>query len=328
MTDSDLNWEDLRTFLICARSGSFRRAADELGVQSSTVKRRVERLEKSLDLSLFARLANGIQLTAEGSRLRINAQRFEESDLHLRRELADIDTSRRGHVRIAATEGLGAFWLMPQLVVFERAHPLLLIDMRCTCDTASLRTLEADIAIQLAPATEGELVQRRLGTLHVYLFASRQYLSLYGRPKSAADMLNHRLVDQIGEQLDQGAWQRALGVSNLEGVVGLRSNSSTAIYTAILSGGGIGALPNYSLLHSETIVPVDVGLKHQMDIWMTYHPEAIKVPRVRAVADWLVRCFDPKKYPWFGPEFIHPDKLRAENVDIHRYDFPNHPVLQ
>ena len=58
------------------------------------------------------------------------------------------------------------------------------------------------------------------------------------------------------------------------------------------------------------LIPVDIGVRHQVDIWMTYHPDARSIRRVSFFIDWLKTLFDPKQYPWFGDEFIHPRDLR------------------
>jgi hypothetical protein len=47
----------------------------------------------------------------------------------------------------------------------------------------------------------------------------------------------------------------------------------------------------------------------QFDIWLTYHPDANKISRIRRLIDWLIASFDPKRFPWFKDEFIHPDDL-------------------
>jgi hypothetical protein len=57
------------------------------------------------------------------------------------------------------------------------------------------------------------------------------------------------------------------------------------------------------------LIPVDIGVRHQLDIWMTYHPDARSVRRVSVFIDWLRSLFDAKRYPWFGDEFIHPREL-------------------
>src|SRR5436853_7129173 len=94
-----------------------------------------------------------------------------------------------------------------------------------------------------------------------------------------------------------------------EGIVALRTNTSTAHGRAIELGMGIGGLPTYIMALGSDLVPVDVGIKHQVDIWMTYHPDARGVARVSFFMDWLKTLFDPKRHPWFADEFIHPREL-------------------
>ena len=103
--------------------------------------------------------------------------------------------------------------------------------------------------------------------------------------------------------------QRPLNLPNIEGIVALRTNASTAHAYAIDLGIGIGALPTYIVALGTDLVPVDIGVRHQVDIWMTYHPDARSIRRVSIFIDWLRTLFDPKRYPWFGDEFIHPREL-------------------
>lgn len=323
----EFNWDDLRTFLACADASSFRQAAERLGVRSSTVVRRVDRLETALGLVLFSRQANGVRLTNEGRRLAANARRFQESERNLLRDLSAMDTSRRGTVRVATTEGIGSYWLTPHLVQFQRAHPLLIVELLCANHAADVRNFEADIAVQLEPPTTPDILCRKLGRMHLAMFASKKYLSVYGRPRSREEMLEHRIVDQFGEQVDS-AWARYLGIDNLEGVIGIRTNSSIATYIAVESGSGIGALPNYSKLLGADIEHVDIGLRRHFDVFMTFRNEANKIPRVRTVADWLVSCFDSKTYPFFGDAYLDPDELLDSGRRVKRILQPNPTVFE
>ena len=71
----------------------------------------------------------------------------------------------------------------------------------------------------------------------------------------------------------------------------------------------IGALPTYVMTLGTDLVPVDIGVRHQLDIWMTYHPDARSVRRVSVFIDWLRTLFDPRRHPWFADDFIHPRDL-------------------
>ena len=129
-------------------------------------------------------------------------------------------------------------------------------------------------------------------------------------PKSLDEVRHHRLVHQQGAA-GRGRSSRSalLNLPNIEGIVALRTNTSTAHGYAIELGMGIGGLPTYIVALGTDLIPIDVGVRHQVDIWMTYHPDARGVARVSFFIDWLKTLFDPKRYPWFGDEFIHPREL-------------------
>ena len=303
---NDLSWDDLKVFLACARTLSFRSAAKRLGLTSSTVVRRIGALETKLGFTLFDRLPNGVQLTREAAKLVASANQIEQGAFDFQRRIETFNPQKRGIVRIAATEGIGSYWLMPRLIDFQRGNPMMVIDVNATESAVDVSRMEADVAIQFEEPQNPNVMRRRLASLHVYPFASRRYIDVYGMPKSREEFLDHRLVDQIGPQLDDGAWPRYLGIQDIEGIVGIRTNSSAAHFYAIERGAGIGGLPTYASALGANLVPIDVGIHHRIDIWMTYHPDARRMPRVATMIDWLIGCFNPSKYPWFRDEFIHP----------------------
>ncbi|MEO1549711.1 MAG: LysR family transcriptional regulator, partial [Pseudomonadota bacterium] len=195
----------------------------------------------------------------------------------------------------------------PRLIEFQRGNPMMVVDMKSSGIPADVARMEADISIQFDEPNNPTVMRRRLGSLHVYPYASRSYVDVYGSPANINEMLDHRLVDQVGPQLDNGAWPRYLGISDIEGVIGIRTNSSAAHFFAIERGAGIGGLPTFASALGTNLVPIDIGIHHQVDIWVTYHPDARRTPRVATMIDWLVESFDPHKYPWFRDEFIHPN---------------------
>jgi DNA-binding transcriptional LysR family regulator len=306
---SQPSWDDLKVFLACARTLSFRSAAKALDLTSSTVVRRISSLERDLGFALFDRLPNGVQLTREGARLVSSANQIEQGAFDFQRRVETFDAKKRGIVRISATEGIGSYWLMPRLIEFQRGNPMMVIDLKASETVADVSRMEADVAIQFQEPTNPSVMRRRLGSVHVYPYAARRYIDVYGTPTTKAEMMDHRLVDQVGPQLDNGAWPRYLGIEDIEGIVGIRTNSSAAFFYAVERGAGIGGLPTFATALGANLVPVDIGIHHRMDIWMTYHPDARRTPRVATIIDWLVSCFDQAKYPWFRDEFIHPSRF-------------------
>jgi DNA-binding transcriptional LysR family regulator len=300
-----ISWDDLRVFVVVARALSFRKAATVLRTSSSTVVRRMERLEDSFGFRLFDRLPEGVGLTAEGRSVYGSAQQMERASFSLRAQL-DQDVTVRGLVRCSVTEGLGTLWILPHAAQFSRTHPTTLIDLRCSMEVADVLRMETDVAIQLEKPERLDVKAVRLGRLHIYPFASRRYIETFGVPKNREEFAQHRIVHQQGAQVVEDGMQRALEMPNIDGMVALRTNASFAHLCAVELGMGIGGLPTYLAAIGTDLVPLDLGILHQLDIWMTYHPDVRSVRRVATFIDWLRTLFDPKIYPWFGDEFVHP----------------------
>ena len=320
-----VSWDDLRVFLAVARALRFRKAGRGLRASPATVARRIERLEDTLGFRLFDRLPTGVALTADGRAIYAIVEQMDRSSHSLRAHL-DQDLSTRGMVRCSVTEGLGAFWVLPHLVEFSRAHPSTIIDLRCSMEFADVLRMEADVAIQLVKPERPNVKMARLGRLHVYPFAARRYVDTYGKPTSLAEIKNHRLIHLHGPQIEEGAAERVLNMPSIEGIVALRTNASIAHFHAVELGLGIGGLPTYVAALGADLVPIDIGVRYPVDIWMTYHPDVRSARRVAVFIDWLKTLFDPKRHPWFGDEFIHP-RVFAEARKAGKYARLNFPSL-
>jgi DNA-binding transcriptional LysR family regulator len=306
------DWDAARIFLEVARCGSFRSAAERLALSINAVRRRVDDFERQTGTTLFTRDVHGTRLTEEGASMLAAVERMEAATFDLMRASASSATSLSGEIRVAVTEGLGTFWLAPRLVEFQKSYPNILIDLHCSMRSADVLRHEADVAIHLARPASLDVKLVRLGRMHLILFASETYLDTYGRPKSAEELVKHRLVMQLAddasakeafENLFPGYAQRELLV--------MKTNVSSANYWAVANGAGIGIFPTYACALGGKMVPLDIDLKWSFDIWLSYHPGNGRIPRIRHMIDWLVEAFNSAKYPWFADEFVHPREFRA-----------------
>ncbi|QPC41906.1 LysR family transcriptional regulator [Kaustia mangrovi] len=317
------DWDDIRLFVTAAEARSLRKAAERLRMSSSTIVRRIDKLEYALQARLFDRLPDGVELTPAGLAILQHAKRMESSSFELQRAVQARDTNPTGLVRVSITEGLGTYWVAPRLVELQRTNPKLVIELKCAMESADVLRMEADIAVQFTRPTNPDLKVTKLGRLHVYPFASKEYIATYGMPRSREDILNHRLIDQYAPQLEEGVAARFLGIRNPEGIVGMRTNASTAHYHAVEKGAGIGGLATYAAVLSDDLVAIDVGFHHHVDIWMTYHPDVRQSTRVSIMIDWLKETFSPQRFPWFRDEFIHPRELRKLPADSWKINLVN-----
>ena len=308
--DENLNasWEDLRAFLLCTRHQSFRNAAEVLGLTGTTLMRKIDRLEEELGFKLFLRDQSGLSLSDEGRALLFDVEQMERLSFNIFRR-ASLSTEINGSVRVAVTEGPGISWILPRLIDFQKTYRKIMVDLRCAMEQADVSRLEADISIQLARPTNPDLIVTKLGRLHIYAFASEGYRDAFGLPKSLPELKNHRIVKQHGVQLDETGYARILGLQSLEGIVGISTNSSVAVLYAIERGAGIGFLPTSVVALGAPLVAIDLAINYHMDLWLIYHNEFRNSDRHKIVIDWLKKIFDPKTYPCFRDEFIHPNEL-------------------
>jgi len=314
-TPSDrLNWEDVRLFSEVARCGSFRKAADACGVSSNTLMRRIALLENRLGHILLARKASGVSLTAEGHEVAKIAERLRGEALALERMAKDGARSLTGAVKVAVTEGLGTFWLLPRLVDFQQRHQDLTIDLFCDMHIADVTNHDADLAVQLERPADGELVVTRLGYLHLMLFASDEYIRLHGAPSRVEDLVDYHFVEQVSPQVPSEMVKTVVPNPFAKHFVAFRANTSTAHAYAISRGAGIGLLPTYARAITRRVRPVNIDFHLRRDIWLTYSPKARGIKRVRAAIDWLREAFDPVRYPWFREDLVPPDKLEGELI--------------
>jgi len=179
-------------------------------------------------------------------------------------------------------------------------------------ESADVLRLEADMAIQFTRPTSPNLMIVKLGRLHLHAFASQDYLDNYGKPTSIDELVNHKFVQQVAPQLDDRILANLFGLDDISDMTSIRSNTSTAHFYAIEKGAGIGVLPTFAVALGAPVVPLDIARPHHLDVWLTFHPDVKKTPRKLRVISWLREIFDPKIYPWFRDEFIHPDTLAEQ----------------
>ena len=310
------DWESVRLFLEVVRHGSFRSASEYLGQSVNALRRRIDELERQLKTTLLTRHVDGVRTTTEGAQIIAAAEQMESASFNLVRARDRAVPSLAGEVRIAVTEGLGTFWLAPRLVEFQRSFPRLLVDLGCAMRSVDVLRLEADAAVQLTKPTAADLKVVRLGRLHAMLFAGQAYINAYGQPKNREELVQHRFVLQVADQTtSQKVYDEVFSGLPQLGFVSMRTNVSSAHYWAIAKGAGIGWLPTYGGAIGARVVPIDIGpeFRFSFDIWLTYHPDANRIPRVRKTIDWIIASFDSKEFPWFGDEFLHPNDMPQEH---------------
>jgi DNA-binding transcriptional LysR family regulator len=278
----------------------------------NVVRRRIDDFERQVGGTLFTRDVHGTRLTDEGSLVVSAVERMEAASFDLLRAGNSVANTLSGEVRVAVTEGLGTFWLAPRLVEFQQSFPNILVDLHCAMRSADVSRHEADIAIHLSRPAALDVKLVRLGRMHLMFFASEKYIATFGAPKTTEELVKHRLVMQVADEIAAKetfeSWFPGYSPRDL---LVMKTNVSSAHYWAVANGAGIGVFPTYGWALGGKIVPLEIPLRQPFDIWLSYHPGSGRIPRVRHMIDWLVEAFNPVKFPWFKDEFVHPSEFKA-----------------
>ena len=268
-------WSDLKFFLATARTGSTLAAARELGVNQTTVARRIDALEAALSMRLFDRNRDGYRLTEEGTAILAQAERVATEVDTLKRLAAQRNRHVSNVIRVTTVEDVANVILTPWLSEFIDLHPGIKVEMVATEGCLDLARGEADIAIRASPKlTESGLVVRKLADGRWTLYCSRSYAEKRGVPSCVEDLDGHLIIGAEGTsaKVDPSNW-----LAKVAPRATIRSVCSTVPNTlvAIKAGHGVGALPT----------PVGIG-----------HPD-------------LIACFNIPGFD-FGYYLVTPESLK------------------
>lgn len=278
---SDPAWDDIRFFVAVARAGSLSGAARALGVEHSTVARRVSLLEARIGVRLFDRLPRSWSLTSEGEALLLPAQRLEHEALAFARA-ASAATSLEGAVRVSAPPSFASNFLLPQLCTRADRWQGIALDIVGEVRSANLHRREADIAVRLMRPSEPGLAARKLGEVAFRLYGAPAWRK---RPPAQWRFLG------FGDPLSEVPHQRVLSALAGERPFVLRSNDLIALHNACRAGLGVAMLPSFLAAGDKSIVRL-AGIEEPVmrEVWSAVHPDVRRSPRVRLVAELIAEC--------------------------------------
>jgi DNA-binding transcriptional LysR family regulator len=310
---SKLRWADLRSFLVTARYASLRAAADAQKVSVNTVRAALSRLEDECQVPLIRRSRAGIQLTEAGERLleQVRDMKQSEPDALVGRAAGDV-LVKPGELRIAASEALGSFWLTPRLSSLTERLPDLAVNLQLSYDLAKDRSADHDVGLTYHLPADPDLIVARLATMHIMLFASREYVAEHGEPANLDDMRNHRYVEQVSNGVNSAIVDHIFGQHRPKGFVPIRSNSAITQFWAVERGVGIGAFPTYVSSLTDRLVPIALPFQLRFELYYYYHASAKRSPAVQSAVDWLKEAFAPERHPWFADTFTHPSAVARD----------------
>ena len=282
------NLNDIRHFLAIVRLGSLQAAASELGVDQSTVFRRVRELEAYLGTQLFDRRYRGrYKLTRAGTTLLEQARQIEDAMHNIDYQVRGQDLKLSGNIRVATAEDMAVSLLPRHLETFERKHPEISIELLTSNRYYSLTRNEADVAIRPGFSTDEErIVPRRICKTHMGLYASKSYINRYGTPREHHDLRNHHVI----------AWREDLAREKFSIEVEswfadparYGSNSLLSIRALAAEGLGVALLPEYLGADENRLIRILPELRINSDhFWLLHHTEMRHVARLRVFNDFI-----------------------------------------
>jgi len=282
--------DDLLYLLALARTGRLSDAAQRLGVEHTTVSRRVAALERSIGRRLVDRTSQGWLLTDDGEELITHAEKIE-SALHGVDQLAVSPRSLTlgGTVRIAASDGIGSTVIAEALVELRRAHPRLEIELTTATRRFDVTSKDYDVAITLQQLHSRRLAVMRLTDYSLGLYATRSYLQSHPPVTGRDDLAAHALAWYIDSLLDIPELD-VFDASVIPQRRLLRSSNIFAQLSFVTAGGGIGLLPRYLASQRPQLVqvlPDDVSVR--LTFWLVARKESLGPARVQAAVDCLTQ---------------------------------------
>ena len=277
-----LTWDDLRYVLAVARAGSLLRAGAVLGVDHTTVGRRVAAAEAALGETLFVRSSGGLTPTPAGEQLLAPIEQVEEAVLAVERRAGSGGLV--GRVKITAPESLGIAWLAPRLAAFGARHPGLHVVLDPSGAVLDLTRREAEVAVRTFRTSDAALVVRKAGTYRYGLYASKALLARHPI-REPEDLARCPLL--VGAEGDpETAW--LTGLAKGASAPPFSCVLAVALLAACRSGAGAAALPRYLGESDPDLVYLPMPDEPTESVYLTVHRDLRTTPRVRAVLDFLL----------------------------------------
>jgi len=281
------DWNDLRYFLELARRGKLSAAAMRLGVDHTTVARRIAALEDKLGIKLFNRENRAYSLSEEGRRLLSYAEKMEANSLALLDEVTPASSGPVGTVRLATPEAFGSQFLARNCTSFHDRHPGINLELVAETRLMSLSKREADAAITLARPAHGRVVSEKLGDYRLRLYAAPAYLQKHPPIVRLGDLKQHHFIWYVDDLLPIPELQM-LDKAISDPHVIFRTTSVTGQAHAAETGLGIALLPCFvadRMKALTTVLPREISVMREL--WLTVHEDLRAHAHMESVVNFL-----------------------------------------
>ncbi len=282
-----MDWNSLKIFLAIAKHGSLSGAATALGINHSTVFRRLKSLEQTLGSRLFERFAQGYQLTASGEEMYGQAQQIAADVDALERSVLGKDVVPRGTVKLTAPHNIAYRFLPRYLTEFSRLYPAIHIELLVSNQAFNMSNRQADIAVRATLKPPEHLIGRKLNDIKWGVYASATYAQTK-LPRRLEDLAQHHLIGGVGGMTDLPAFSWL--EKKLFKQINVRCNDLVSMSYFAEAGQGLAFLPDdqqrANLQRLFTFEPGGIS-----KLWLLTHPDLRNVKRIKLVMQFLTQRF-------------------------------------
>jgi len=282
-----MNWDDMRLFLAVARTGSISGGARQLGVQHSTVSRRMRQLEQKLGARLIERKKSGYELTPAGEKVKQAALRIESEVISVDDTLLGKDTNLVGPLKVTAINNMASSVLMPMFAAFSKQHSQVDLHIIVSNIDASLPEREADIAIRLTNSPTDTLIGKRMVTVASTIYGSRDYLKQLKKLGTEPKWIGVNCCSFHKSWTKQYCTEQAFD---------FYSDDTLLTLSAIREGLGVSFLPCF-MGDSDPLLEryADPDPAHNLGLWILLHPDLKHTARVMAFRNHMIKSINEKK---------------------------------
>lgn len=282
-----MNWDDMRLFLTVARTGSISGAARQLGVQHSTVSRRMRQFEEKLGTRLLERKTGRYELTQAGENVKEASSRIEREVLSVDGALLGKDAQQVGPLKIAALNNMASSVLMPMFASFTRQRPQIELHIIVSNVDVSLSQREADVAIRLTNTPTDTLIGKRIVTVASCIYGSPSYLQQLRKQGGEPRWIG---VECCGFHK---AWTKQ---SSRVHSHNFYSDDTQLTHAAIREGMGVSILPCF-MGDADPLLEryAEPDPAYNLGLWILLHPDLKRTARVLAFRDHMVQAINEKR---------------------------------
>ena len=296
MDAESINWDDLRVAYDVALRGSLSRSAEHLGINHSTILRRINRLEQSLGTRLFIRHQRGYRVTEAGRMFQERMLPLNGGMQRLTAALAVMEGSPSGTLKLSTVSDFSGFF-SPLISEFRRAYPQIRLQVVATDEVLSLAQGNVHVSIRLGEEPrEPDLIARYLLSVPHHFYASLDYIAEHGVPTSMEDINQHFWVLPTGRKQSISAIYPVVERVNSERIV-YQSNSFPDIFASVRAGMGIGPVGlgglewrDVNAISVEGLQKVELGIRSEpTKMWFVYHKDMRGSSRIKALLDFILQ---------------------------------------